>query len=312
MNVSKTVAAGALAMMLGTASLAAARQSDADPDSRTGQDAARAEQDRQREEDRREQAEERRERAEDERQRAEDARQRTDDRYEAGQEALEDGEWARAADRFRQVVAAGQGRVDAAMYWLAYAQAKLAQNADALATLEDLSRTFPNSRWLGDSRALEMELRRSAGQSVRPEAQADEELKLLAIQSLQHSDPAQAVPMLQKLLQGAQSPRLKERALFVLAQSSSPDARKVMTDIARGTGSNPDLQRKAIQYLGHRRERREPPGAGRHLPVVHRRRRQAPDPARLHGLGRSRPRPGRGDGREGCRSCGRKPCDSSG
>ena len=56
--------------------------------------------------------------------------------------------------------------------------------------------------------------------------------------------------MLQKLLQGPQSPRLKERALFVLAQSSSPEARKVMTEIARGTGSNPDLQRKAIQYLG--------------------------------------------------------------
>ena len=55
--------------------------------------------------------------------------------------------------------------------------------------------------------------------------------------------------MLQKLLQGTQSPRLKERALFVLAQSSSPDARKVMTDIARG-GANPDLQLKAIQYLG--------------------------------------------------------------
>jgi hypothetical protein len=195
-------------------------------------------------------AEDDRQRAEDERQRAEDRRQRADDRYEAGQDALEEGEWARAADRFRQVAAAGQGRVDAAMYWLAYAQAKLAQNADALATLSDLSRTFPSSRWLSDARALEMELRRSAGQPVRPEAEADEELKLLAIQSLQHSDPAQAVPMLQKLLQGTQSPRLKERALFVLAQSSSPDARKAMTDIARGIGSNPDLQRKAIQYLG--------------------------------------------------------------
>ena len=31
-----------------------------------------------------------------------------------------------------------------------------------------------------------------------------------------------------------------------------------MTDIARGTGSNPDLQRKAIQYLGVARQSREP------------------------------------------------------
>lgn len=193
--------------------------------------------------------EERRQRDEDARQRAADARQRADDRYESGQDALERGDWARAIERFRQVVAAGQSRADAATYWVAYAQAKLAQNADALATLAELSRSFPSSRWLNDARALEMELRRGAGQTVSPEAQADEELKLLAIQSLQHSDPAQAVPMLQKLLQGTSSPRLKERALFVLAQSSSPEARKVMTDIARG-GANPDLQVRAIRYLG--------------------------------------------------------------
>jgi hypothetical protein len=210
---------------------------------------AATEQARQRAEEAREREEERRQRSDDARQRAADDRQRSDDRYEAGQDALENGDWARAVDRFRQVAAAGQNRADAAMYWVAYAQAKLAQNADALATLGDLSRSYPSSRWLNDARALEMELRRGAGQTVSPEAQADEELKLLVIQSLQHSDPAQAVPMLQKLLQGTSSPRLKERALFVLAQSSSSDARKVMTEIARG-GANPDLQRKAVQYLG--------------------------------------------------------------
>ena len=69
------------------------------------------------------------------RQRTEDRRQRADDRYEAGQDALEEGEWARAARALPQAAAASQGRADAAMYWLAYAQAKLAQNADALATL---------------------------------------------------------------------------------------------------------------------------------------------------------------------------------
>jgi hypothetical protein len=211
-----------------------------------GQSRQSDEEARDREQERREREQERREREDESRQRA---RERADDRYEAGQDALEDGEWARAVERFRQVVAAGQSRADAAMYWVAYAQSKLAQNADALATLADLTRTYPSSRWLSDARALEMELRRGAGQTVSPEAQADEELKLLAIQSLQHSDPSQAVPMLQKLLQGPSSPRLKERALFVLAQSSSPDARKVMTDIARGA-ANPDLQRKAIQYLG--------------------------------------------------------------
>ena len=213
-----------------------------------GSPALRADASRDREEQARQREDERRQREDEARQRADEDR-RIDDRYEAGQDALEEGQWTRAAERFRQIATAGQNRADAAMYWLAYAQSKLAQNADALATLADLMRSYPSSRWVNDARALEMELRRGAGQPVGPETQADDELKLLAIQSLQHSDPAQAVPMLQKLLQGTQSPRLKERALFVLAQSSTPEARKVMTDIARG-GANPDLQGKAIKYLG--------------------------------------------------------------
>ena len=51
------------------------------------------------------------------------------------------------------------------------------------------------------------------------------------------------------MLQGTGSPRLKARALFVLAQSSSPKAREVLVNIAKGNG-NPDLQMKAVQYLG--------------------------------------------------------------
>src|SRR5690606_31759738 len=190
-----------------------------------------------------------REREQERREREQDRQERVEDQYEAGRDALESGEWARAAERFERVAAAKAARVDAAMYWLAYAQSKLAQHSDALATLAELTKTFPDSRWMSDARALEMEVRQNAGQPVRPEAQADEDLKLLAIQGLQHSDPAQAVPMLQQFLAGAQSPRLKERALFVLAQSGSPQARKVLAEIARGA-SNPDIQRKAIQYLG--------------------------------------------------------------
>ena len=109
--------------------------------------------------------------------------------YDSGQDALSDGQWTRAIERFaRRSIAAKAPRVDAAMYWTAYAQSKLGQQADALATLAELTKTYPSSRWIGDARALDIEVRRSVGQPVRPEAQADEELKLLAIQGLQHSD----------------------------------------------------------------------------------------------------------------------------
>ena len=42
---------------------------------------------------------------------------------------------------------------------------------------------------------------------------------------------------------------MKARSLFVLAQSNSTRARAVLATVARG-GSNPDVQRRAIQYLG--------------------------------------------------------------
>ncbi len=140
-------------------------------------------------------------------------------------------------------------RADAALYWRAYSLDKLNRQAEALTSVAELLKGYPSSRWLADARALEIQVRQRAGQPVSPEVQADEELKLFAIQGLQHQDPEQAIPMLEKLLQGTSSPRLKERALFVLAQSNAARARQVMTTVARG-GSNPDLQMKAIQYIG--------------------------------------------------------------
>jgi hypothetical protein len=55
--------------------------------------------------------------------------------------------------------------------------------------------------------------------------------------------------MLEGILQGTASPKLKARALFVLAQSDSPRARTVIANVAKGSAL-PDLQEKAIQYLG--------------------------------------------------------------
>jgi len=169
--------------------------------------------------------------------------------YEDGQRAIEEGRWQRAVERFTDLAAEKGSRADAAMYWRAYALDRMGQKAEALTTAAELIKQYPASKWLSDAKALELQVRQSAGQPVRPEAEGDEELKLLALQGLQHSDPEQAVPMIEKILQGPQSPRLKERALFVLAQSNSARARQVLANTARGAG-NPDLQRKAIQYLG--------------------------------------------------------------
>jgi hypothetical protein len=92
------------------------------------------------------------------------------------------------------------------MYWLAYSQNRQGQRAEALATITQMARLYPASRYLKQARALEVEVRRDAGQPVRPEAQSDDELKLMALQALQSSQPEEAIPMVQKVLEGPGGP----------------------------------------------------------------------------------------------------------
>ena len=197
----------------------------------------------------RERAEQARERTEQERERGQQSRDRFENFYQQGQSAIERAQWQQAIERFTVLVDSKAPRADAALYWRAYSLDKLNRQPEALTSVAELLKGYPSSRWVADARALEIQVRQRAGQPVSPEVQADEELKLFAIQGLQHQDPEQAIPMLEKLLQGTSSPRMKERVLFVLAQSNAARARQVMTTVARG-GSNPDLQMKAIQYIG--------------------------------------------------------------
>ena len=176
------------------------------------------------------------------------ARERELRDYERAQRSIERDEWADAVAQFQAIAAAAGARADAALYWKAYALDKLGQRADALTAVAELTKSFPKSRWLGDARALEVQVRQRSGQAVPLDASGDEELKLLALNALQQTSPDQAIPMLRQLLQGTQSLKLKERALFVLAQSRAPEARAVLSDVARQ--GNPDLQRRAIDYLG--------------------------------------------------------------
>jgi Ni/Co efflux regulator RcnB len=56
--------------------------------------------------------------------RAEERANREDERYERGTEALDEERWDRAIDAFDSVVSMGGRRVDAGLYWKAYAQRK--------------------------------------------------------------------------------------------------------------------------------------------------------------------------------------------
>jgi hypothetical protein len=129
----------------------------------------------------------------------------------------------------------------------------LGRRDEAAAAIAELRKSYATSRWLDDAKALELELKQASGQNVSPEAESDEELKLMAINGLMQSDPERAIPLLEGLLKGSASPKVKRNALFVLAMNSSPKAQALIEQIARG-GANPDLQLKAIAYMDQRRK----------------------------------------------------------
>jgi hypothetical protein len=175
--------------------------------------------------------------------------------YDSAHELINAGRYERAIGQLDRLIQqydgkpdAIQNRVDAAMYWKAYAQLKESSLKEAMATLEALQQKFADSRWLKDARALAVEVQQASGQRVSPEAQNDEELKLLALRGLMQADPDRAVPMTEQILSGNSSLRIKENALFVLSQSRDPRARTIISSVARS--GNPDLQLRAVRYLG--------------------------------------------------------------
>lgn len=186
--------------------------------------------------------------------RAEQARRQREENmlYAQGQRALDASRWTEAVQVFATLAALNGTRRDAALYWRAYAQNRLGERDEALQTLAELETAFPGSRYTTQGRALEVEVRRDAGQPVEPDAQDDEQLRLMALQALQRSDPERAIPMLERVVRGSAPPRLKTRALFLLAQSDRPLARQLLADVARGHAS-PELQERAIGYLVARR-----------------------------------------------------------
>ena len=214
------------------------------------QDAQDHEQERQdREQEARDREQEKRDREQEARDRAQEKTDRLEELYEEGREALDDDRYDKAEAKFDRLAQLNGPQTDAALYWKAYAANKLGKRDLALATLADMKKRFMQSRWLRDANVLELEVKQSSGQQVKPGDQSDEELKMLAIQGLMNSDAERAMPLLEKVINGTGTPREKSRALFVLAQSGSAQGREIIGRIARGQ-SNPELQREAIKYLG--------------------------------------------------------------
>ena len=182
------------------------------------------------------------------RDRAEEKANKEEELYDDATESLDDHEWRHAASLFRKVADMHMAHADAALYWLAYANGKMGARSEALSTLLQLQKSYPKSKWLEDGKTLEVEIRQSAGQQIEPDHVDDEDVKLMAISGLMNSDPERAIPILENILAGHQPVKLKERALFVLSQSSSQRALDIVVRTAKS--GPPDLRERAVRFLG--------------------------------------------------------------
>lgn len=76
--------------------------------------------------------------------------------FRSARDLITDGDWARAQAKFSEYVSAypAEKNLDAALYWLAYAEHKLSKFDDSRKTINRLLENYPSSSWNDDARLL--------------------------------------------------------------------------------------------------------------------------------------------------------------
>ena len=175
--------------------------------------------------------------------------QESNNAFNQGRSFLDQRQYERAIVSFDRVIAQKSTRSDAALYYKAYSQWKLGRPDDAVATINQLRKEYPQSRYLKDASALEVDVKKTPPQQIVD----NDEIKLLAINAMKDTDPERAVPLLEDVLNKTNSLRVKRGALSVLAHINTPRTRQILLSYAKGSG-NPDLQMEAIRYIAVNRD----------------------------------------------------------
>jgi outer membrane protein assembly factor BamD (BamD/ComL family) len=122
--------------------------------------------------------------------------------YSEGTRAIHESRWSDAVRIFTKVASEQGEHSDEALYWKAYAENKQEHPSAALDACIELRRDHPKSFWIQECGALEIEIQTKNGKPIQPQAQQDDDLKLLALNSRMQQDELQTVPEIQRLLNG--------------------------------------------------------------------------------------------------------------
>lgn len=195
-----------------------------------------------------------------------------DSLYRVARQALNDGDYKRAADIFERIADqyAKSSYAGDALYWRAFALYRRGGSDDLHAALESLQsqkERFPSAATRGDAAALETRIRgelAKRGESQAAEAihkaadsategcpAEDDDMRVAALNALMQMDAEQALPVLRKVLarRDACSESLRRKAVFMVAQKESKESANILLGVARNDPSS-EVRGQAVFWLG--------------------------------------------------------------
>jgi HEAT repeat protein len=179
--------------------------------------------------------------------------------FREGRDLIENAQWARAAEKFRNfVVSFPKDRdIDAALYWLAYAYKQQGMFREAGRQLGVLLKNYPRSNWADEAEAMVVEIapHLAEGGEVQAaviEGKKDDELKIVALQSLFEADEERAIRYVVEWLRpGSTATRtMKEAGVSLLGSHGGQRAVPALLEIARNQQQDAELRLLAIHRLG--------------------------------------------------------------
>jgi HEAT repeat protein len=195
--------------------------------------------------------------------------------YQQARAALSRGDNRQAARLFHRIVEEEPDSEYApdALYWQAFALYRVGGNdalREALSALDQQREDYPDAATRGDAAALAVRIRgalaqggdadaaqrlyEAAGEAETayagdcPEEEAD--VRVAALNALMEMDPERALPVLEKVLarRDACSGKLREKAVFIVADGASPRATEILLEVAR-TDPDPEVRGQAVFWL---------------------------------------------------------------
>ncbi len=171
-----------------------------------------------------------------------------------GRDLIDGERWAEAVGKFSEFVAAypKDKDMDVALYWLSYSLKRQGKFREAAQHLARLLKDFPGSNWADEATAMLAEIAPQTGDTrVIDEAlnRNNEEIKIVALQSLFESSPARALVYVADIVKpGSKASRsFKEAAVSLLASHGERQAIPLLLEVAR---TQPDRELRAVAIRG--------------------------------------------------------------